>query len=267
MFRNLGVCMAVLMAILSNDVLVFTLSTNEYQNNSYATITSIKLQTVSTEVLPAPSSLLFSNAKPTVAPMLPTTSTNHAATSVVTNPMKETSHVSDCIPNFPNEKKGDPKTTTGNPALFTPSSVTADSSKPPETTPITPESADGSKPHMTTPITPESADGSKPYMTTPITPEGVASTASQTNDLSMYTYSNEIANQANTQSSISHTGTKNYTLSIFIVATIAAVAAVGIAASHIKKPRSVDDALVTPDDNEMIHIEIKRTPAGGSTIL
>lgn len=52
------------------------------------------------------------------------------------------------------------------------------------------------------------------------------------------------------------------------VAAVVAVAAVGVAASHIKKSREADAALSTPGDNDNnIHIEIKRTPAGGSTIL
>ncbi|KAF4028610.1 hypothetical protein GN244_ATG19711 [Phytophthora infestans] len=133
----------------------------------------------------------------------------------------------------------------------------------------------------------DSADPAEtPAVTTPTSTKGpvvtpaattstdVESSASKADDSASTTQESssdnieQTAQQANTQSgNENNDGTSTSTIGLALVGTVAAVAAVGVAAAQVKKARDADAALETPGDSENIHIEIKRTPAGGSTIL
>lgn len=151
-----------------------------------------------------------------------------ATTPTASNPTPD-NHFKDCNPNFP---KDIGETDAPIPAVTLPETTSA----PPPPPPVTPTMAPS--------VIQTDALATKN--------DGIADESS--------------AHQANTQSgtaSTSHTGSF---VGVGVVGLIAAVAMVGTVASRMKKAREADAALATPGDSN-IHIEIRRTPTGGSTIL
>ncbi|RMX69269.1 hypothetical protein KXD40_007662 [Peronospora effusa] len=271
MFRKLAVWTVVLVAVLSNDALAlhqgnpFTPVTSEGQmDDSYASKTKTPMDTPSiattpaspaTTVIPTPVHEENLPTSPTGAtPSVPTTPKTPTAgteplpvTSSSTTPTVEKGlHVSNCNPNFPSEKPEEaPKAT---PAV---APMTSDV-KPPAPTPA-----------VVKPPTPT------PAVVTPATPVQAHTTSTDVADSKTVKNSEETSQQANTQSGNQSGETSTGMGAFAVVGLIAAVAAVGVAVSQVKKSRDADAdaALVTPGENENIHIEVKSTPAGGSTIL
>ncbi|POM72779.1 Glycoside hydrolase, partial [Phytophthora palmivora] len=194
-----------------------------------------------------------------VPPSVPTTGTKPpSVTPTATTPTAEQgSHQTDCNPNFPTEETEAP--------VATPTATTATPAVTPAATTATPDVT----PAATTPTSPKQGV----VTPAPTTSTDVESSASKTNSASTTEDSgsdtiDQTAQQATTKSGEdSNKGGNSTVLTFCIIGAVAAVAAVGVAASRMKNAREADAALATPGDNENIHIEIKRTPAGGSTIL
>uniref|UniRef100_M4BS06 RxLR effector candidate protein n=1 Tax=Hyaloperonospora arabidopsidis (strain Emoy2) TaxID=559515 RepID=M4BS06_HYAAE len=192
------------------------------------------------------------------------------------NPVKETSlHLSDCEPNFPPENKNEEKGTEDAKVSTTP----AGNSAPPVITPVKPqppiaETPKGPQPPPAAPIA-ETPKGPQPPPVAPIsstTPGGpAAKTGAAMEEEEQKTKDEETehaAQHVKTQSIDEGEGSKfSGSAGLAIAGVVAAVAVVGLAVSQVKKARETDAALATPGDHENIHIEIRRTPDGGSTIL
>ncbi|CEG46936.1 uncharacterized protein PHALS_03605 [Plasmopara halstedii] len=157
-------------------------------------------------------------------------------------------HAKDCNPNFPTESIE---------STITPSPVPTSTPEASPATNPTPLNA------VTPTLPPEKTSTSTPSENTSLS----ANPISTTDDLGE-NGSDQTAQQANTQSSETNNVGSTSTVGLGLLATVAAVAAVGTAASRMKKAREddADAALATPGDSH-IHIEIKHTPTGGSTIL
>lgn len=230
MFCNFAVCTAVFVALHSNDALALQ------QGNSMTPSTGARQDDVYTT---APGV--------TTSPSAATTPTLEAADTtppfpitVATTTTEEGLHSADCDPHFPTEPIE--SSSTPSPALTPPPGATPVATNPPPPETATPAPGTGK----------DSALNASPASTSDVLGDDAAHSA----------------NQVNTQSTGNGTSKSTGTLTLGIFAVVAAVAAVGTAASRMKKSREndLDAALATPGDSH-IHIEIKHTPTGGSTIL
>ncbi|KAI9915949.1 hypothetical protein PsorP6_006942 [Peronosclerospora sorghi] len=244
MLRKFGVCMAMLVAVHSNDALArqlgnsFTPPARDDPEDSYSSMTKGQSPTIAAGDLdPSTSPPILAGITPTRSappidgtPTLKVMTIPNARTDTPVGKTLETdegTHSRDCNPNFPHENTKDSETSAA--AALKPVPKEMDKLSPSPEGPVeAPVAVD------------EQLDSTK--STEPTT------------------------QQVNTQSMDENSGTSTSSIGFVLVGAIAAVAAVGVFVAHMKKARDTDAALITPDD-EAIHIEIRRTPAGGSTIL
>ena len=250
MFRTCAaVCTAVFVAVLPHDVVAAlplltadTPTTGGGHDNAYATPNAEKY--------------------PPLAP------------SPVVNPSTDkSSHPTDCVPNFPPEKKD-----TEDEKKEKEKEIEAEM-KAKEAEKKAKETVE----HNVAPTSAGSAAGPtpQPVVTPPVVPvtSSVAPTAlplnapeeesnAKTGLATQQLQEDEAAQLVKTQSSDTSSGsTFSSSAGLMIAGVVAAVAVVGVAVSQVKNARDADAALATPSDHENIHIEIRRTPDGGSTIL
>ncbi|CAI5710387.1 unnamed protein product [Peronospora destructor] len=243
MFRKLAVWTVMLVAVLSNDALAL------HQGNAFTPIIgrdqmggSHDFNTMTPPDTPSTGAtssvpITLSTSSPTISagtePLLVTSSAK-------TRTVEKGVHVLDCNSNFPSEKPEEASKATHavKPAASTLEVVT---------------------PAVSTPNSRNSSVATPVQAVTTATDVVDSKTVSGNNEQTMQQANTQSGNQSGEAS----TGTGAF------AGLVAAVAAVGVAVSRVKKARDADAdaALVTPGENENIHIEIRNTPAGGSTIL
>uniref|UniRef100_A0AAV1TTG7 Uncharacterized protein n=1 Tax=Peronospora matthiolae TaxID=2874970 RepID=A0AAV1TTG7_9STRA len=246
MFHKLAVCTAVIAAVLSDETLAVPQGTS--------------LPPSTTDGSPE-------------GPYMPAGTEGYPPiTPSAMNPVKETSsHVSDCEPNFPPEHKNEEQGTEDAKVPTIPAGSSAPSVEtpelPPVITPVKPQPSPAASPKepQPSPVAPSSSTPEGPAAKT-----GVAMDEEEEKE-EQKTKDEEpehAAQHVETQSTDDSENSKfSGSAGLMIAGVVAAVAVVGLAVSQVKKARETDAALATPGDHENIHIEIRRTPDGGSTIL